>query len=255
MVQGRYGSVSYKTKRNMPKPTELWFRVENTHEAIIDEKQWQTVQRLISEKSRPFAGNKAGAFAGRVYCACCGSPMRSARSHGESYLRCSRRYISKAACPGGFISVKRLEHTVLCELNRLASEHLDADMLKERCIQCSSSRQIQLSKRISKLQGRIDIYSEAMAKLYLHRTEGSISEADFSDTLKRISSEKQRLMQAAASDAAELKQIGRSSANQDLPVLLNALDNAAAETLIERIYIGRRSTGSWEVPVEIHWSF
>ena len=37
--------------------------------------------------------------------------------------------------------------------------------------------------------------------------------------------------------------------------MLNALDNAAAETLIERIYIGRRSTGSWEVPVEIHWSF
>ena len=31
MVQGRYGSVSYKTKRNMPKPPELWFRVENTH--------------------------------------------------------------------------------------------------------------------------------------------------------------------------------------------------------------------------------
>ncbi len=229
--------------------------MENTHEAIIDEKQWQTVQRLISEKSRPFAGNKAGAFAGRVYCACCGSPMRSARSHGESYLRCSRRYISKAACPGGFISVKRLEHTVLCELNRLASEHLDADMLKERCIQCSSSRQIQLSKRISKLQGRIDIYSEAMAKLYLHRAEGSISEADFSDTLKRISSEKQRLMLSAASGTAELKQISPSSTREDIPVLLNALDNAAAETLIERIYIGRRSTGSWEVPVEIHWSF
>ena len=172
--------------------------MENTHKAIIDEKQWQTVQRLISEKSRPFAGNKAGAFTGRVYCACCGSPMRSARSHGESYLRCSRRYLSKAACPGGFISVKRLERTVLCELNRLTSEHLDADMLNERCIQCSSSRQIQLSKRISKLQGRIDIYSEAMAKLYLHRAEGSISEADFSDTLKRISSEKQRLMLSAA---------------------------------------------------------
>lgn len=84
MVQGRYGSVSYKTKRNMPKPPELWFRVENTHEAIIDEKQWQTVQRLISEKSRPFAGNKAGAFAGRVYCACCGSPMRSARTTAKA---------------------------------------------------------------------------------------------------------------------------------------------------------------------------
>ena len=62
-------------------------------------------------------------------------------------------------------------------------------------------------------------------------------------------------MQAAASGTAELKQIGRSSANEDLPVLLEALDNAATGALIERIYIGRRSPGSWEVPVEIHWSF
>ena len=77
---------------------------------------------------------------------------------------------------------------MLCELNRLASEHLDADMLKERCIQCSSSRQMQLSKRISKLQGRIDMYSEAMAKLYLHRAEGSISEADFSNAFHLKSS-------------------------------------------------------------------
>ena len=144
---------------------------------------------------------------------------------------------------------------MLCELNRLASEHLDADMLKERRFQFGSSRQMQLSERISKLQGRIDIYSEAMARLYLHRAEGSISEADFSDTLKRISSEKQRLMLSAASDAAELKQISPSSIREDIPVLLEALDNAATETLIERIYIGRRSTGSWEVPVEIHWSF
>ena len=99
------------------------------------------------------------------------------------------------------------------------------------------------------------MYSEAMAKLYLHRAEGSISEADFSDTLKRISSEKQRLMQAAARGTAELKQISPSSTREDIPVLLDALDNAAPGALIERIYIGRRSPGSWEVPVEIHWSF
>ena len=37
MVQGKYGSVSYKTKQNRPRPKETWYRKENTHEAIIDQ--------------------------------------------------------------------------------------------------------------------------------------------------------------------------------------------------------------------------
>ena len=48
MVQGKYGSVSYKTKQNRPRPKETWYRKENTHEAIIDQKLWNTVQRMQS---------------------------------------------------------------------------------------------------------------------------------------------------------------------------------------------------------------
>ena len=36
MVQGKYGSVSYKSKKNKPIPKEQWIRVEGTHEPIID---------------------------------------------------------------------------------------------------------------------------------------------------------------------------------------------------------------------------
>ena len=36
MVQGKYGSVSYKTKQNKPRPKEEWYVVEGTHEPIID---------------------------------------------------------------------------------------------------------------------------------------------------------------------------------------------------------------------------
>lgn len=256
MVQGRYGSASYKTKRSVPRPPELWFRVENTHEAIIDERLWQSVQRLISERARPFSGNRAGAFSGRVYCACCKGPMRSAKSHGDGYLRCSRRYISKDACPGGFISVKRLERAVLCEANRIAAESLDENMLKELYLRRGIPQRAQdLSQRVSRLQWRVEACSAALARLYLDRAENRVSEADFSDALKRISAEKQRLTQAAASGAAELARAYRPPEPEKLPLLLESLDRAAVEALIERIYIGKRPPGSWEVPLEIHWSF
>ena len=72
MVQGKYGSVSYKTKQNRPRPKETWYRKENTHEAIIDQELWNTVQRMLEEKAKPFATGKTGIFAGKVKCAGCG---------------------------------------------------------------------------------------------------------------------------------------------------------------------------------------
>ena len=47
MVQGKYGSVSYKTKQNKPRPKNEWYIVEGTHEPIIDRELWDRVQSLI----------------------------------------------------------------------------------------------------------------------------------------------------------------------------------------------------------------
>ena len=52
MVQGKYGSVSYKTKQNKPRPKEEWYRVEGTHEPIIDRELWDRVQSMVAEKSK-----------------------------------------------------------------------------------------------------------------------------------------------------------------------------------------------------------
>ena len=32
--------ISYKTKQNKPRPKEEWYRVEGTHEPIIDRELW-----------------------------------------------------------------------------------------------------------------------------------------------------------------------------------------------------------------------
>ena len=53
MVQGKYGSVSYKTKQNKPRPKDQWYIVEGTHEPIIDRDLWDKVQSLISQKAKP----------------------------------------------------------------------------------------------------------------------------------------------------------------------------------------------------------
>nr|WP_277934476.1 recombinase family protein [Parablautia intestinalis] len=64
MVQGRYGSTSYKTKQNKPRPKSEWYVVEGTHEPIIDRELWDTVQRLLSQRTKPFRTGTIGLFAG-----------------------------------------------------------------------------------------------------------------------------------------------------------------------------------------------
>jgi len=52
MVQGRFASESYKTKKNRPQPKERWFIVKNTHDAIIDTETWEIVQSKLLSHSR-----------------------------------------------------------------------------------------------------------------------------------------------------------------------------------------------------------
>ena len=52
MVQGKFESVSYKTKLNRPVKKDKWLIVENTHEPIIDKDTWNKVQTLLGSHSR-----------------------------------------------------------------------------------------------------------------------------------------------------------------------------------------------------------
>lgn len=63
MVQGRYGSISYKSKKNKPKPKDQWVIVNGTHEPIIDINLWNSVQSKINSNFKPFTSGKIGIFA------------------------------------------------------------------------------------------------------------------------------------------------------------------------------------------------
>lgn len=113
LVQGKYGSISYKTKQNRPRPQTEWLRVEGTHEPIVDRATWDAVQKRIAERTKPMACGEVGLFAGKVRCAGCGRLLHSLKSHGKHYLQCPTRRIAKDACEGAFIPVDELEKELL----------------------------------------------------------------------------------------------------------------------------------------------
>ncbi len=79
MVQGKTGTVSYKSNKLINKSADEWIRVEGTHEPIVSQKIWDTVCEIEKNKIRKKSTSDgiSSIFTGLMYCADCGSKMRN----------------------------------------------------------------------------------------------------------------------------------------------------------------------------------
>lgn len=264
MVQGKYGSVSYKTKQNKPRPKSEWYVVEGTHEPIIDRELWNKVQTLVAQRAKPFDVGTIGLFARKARCANCGYTMRSSKNRGKHYLQCSNRHVAKDACIGSFISVDKLEQDVIAELNRLAAKYLDKDELEQNIEFCDSlqEQKTRLLSDISIYEKKIAEYAKGIRELYMDKVKGLITESDFVELSKDFTTEKERLERVVLDGGKQLTEIEQKiEAGDNRRELieqytnLEHLSREIVETLIDYISIGKRIPGTRNVPIEIHWNF
>ena len=198
MVQGKYGSVSYKTKKNKPRPKEQWYRVEGTHEPIIEKELWEKVKAMREQKAKPFTTGTIGLFSGKARCAECGYVLRSGKRENWRFLTCPNRSVSKDACGGAFISVSRLESKVMEELKRLAENYLDQEALQQG-IQWDKEYEKQknsVADRMKFYEKKILDRKKALRALYLDQVRGILTEEDYLDMTRAFSVEKKRLEEA-----------------------------------------------------------
>ena len=124
-VNFRTKKKSYKSKKKIDLPKEDWVIFENTHEAIIDQDTFDTVQRIRQAKRRPTYMGEMSIFSGLVYCADCGQKMylcRCTTMKQKEYFNCSSyRKKKKATCTSHQITVEAVEHFVLTNLQRMLS--------------------------------------------------------------------------------------------------------------------------------------
>lgn len=263
MVQGRYGSVSYKTKQNKPRPQSQWYRVEGTHEAIIPAPLWEKVQALASQRSRPFGIGRRGLFAGKVVCAGCGAGMRSTKSRGRQYLQCANRYISKGACEGAFISVEQLEERVLGELKRLSEQYVDVERIRKEAVfrKDGGEERARLLLEVQACENKEEEYRRGLQALYLDRGKGVISEGDFGEIVNNFTQERRRLQEALTEKREQLFRLSQSHGEHALDQRLQEylppqrLTRPMVEAFVHHICIGKRIPGTRMVPIEIHWNF
>lgn len=236
MVQGKCGSASYKTKKNMRMPREQWYIVKNTHEPIIDRETWKFVQETLKKDVKPYKSGEIGIFAGKAYCMYCGKLMRSAKSHGKHYLKCSAKTVSPQCCKGGFISCDALESAVKSELKKLTDVSGLDEYIKNRGMK-------KYEERCDFYKKKLRTYENALKTLYIDRAEEKINEIDFEAVRKSILHE---------------KVMAENELNSMCDVSIDkfdfSLNREIAGIFIERLEIGKKDETGY-VPVKIYWNF
>lgn len=265
LVQGKYGSISYKSRQCTPRPKEQWIRVEGTHDPIIDLELWDRVQRKVHAHSRPISTTgMIHTFSGTVVCMHCGYAVRPHKNHGHYYLQCDTKQISNSACPGAFIPEAELERTVLTELRKLNTYLLDLDKL-QREVEFSQSLNAKKSKVISEQNGYLEKIEEltvAMNQLYIDKSNGIITPRDYLEMRNGFQAERERYeemrqsCQERINDIDARLQIG-DNRTELIAQYINTdhLTRSMAEILIDRIEIGKRNKETGLVPVSIFWNF
>ncbi len=264
MVQGKYGSISYKTKQNKPRPKSQWYIVEGTHEPIIDRELWDRVQKMVQERAKPFDVGTIGLFARKARCANCGYVMRSSKNRGRHYLQCGSRHVAKDACIGSFISVDKLEQMVIDELNRLSKEYLNKDDLERKIEFCNDlqAQKDSILKNIATYEKRVAELSKGIRELYMDKVKGLISGADYAEMSKDFIADRDRLEKLISDGRKQIEEIDVKIEVGDNRreiieryTNLKHLNREMVEILIDYISVGKRIKGTTDVPIEIHWNF
>ena len=264
MVQGRYHSISYKSRQNKPVPKSEWIRVENTHEPIIDKELWNKVRKIRTAAAKPMCNGKIGLFAGKANCMYCGYKMRSAKSHDKKYLKCGTRHAAKNACIGSFIPQNQLEEIILREINDFIREYLDMEKAEEQIMlrTRTADKERKLQKRIAKEKKRREELQNAIKSIYLDKCSGIISEADYSVFSEGFHSDMKCCEQTVENMIEQLTLLEQDKrelrSKKDILmkyVNITKLDREMLDSLIDYIEVGKRESGSISAPVVIHWKF
>ena len=116
-VHNKQTNISFKNKKKVRKPKEEWYRVENTHEAIISEDVFRQVQEQICNRRRRQKNGTTQIFSGLVKCADCGWSMCfSTNTTGKKpwrYFNCS--YYRQLGKVGGKCSSHYIRYDILYE--------------------------------------------------------------------------------------------------------------------------------------------
>lgn len=253
VTQNRSKKINYKIDKKQTIPKEEWIIVENTHEAIVSEKDFEEVQERMRKRSYKTSAGKEHLLTGLAYCADCGSPMTYVReSETRTYMVCQgyRRGGRVKLCTSHCIR----EDNVIAAIQTALKEFTDSFAKKEEMFAGinSQSKRKSVDAQISRLKQEIEHNKKIMLNLYKDKINEVIREADYLEMANSLKQERDE-MERHLGEYQEFSRQKDSSESmrekiQDF-IGFQKLDRLTVVALVEKIEIDR------EKNIEIQFKF
>ena len=270
MVQGKHKKISYKSEKTIWLPKSQWIVVENTHEAIIEREMFETVQRMMQERTRSGEKGTIHPLARKVVCSCCGCIMeqtgRPPRADGTRirYVRCRMHQRAPEVCGNKTCTnLTDLQNVVLQRIRAYVSDWFDPEKVKlpEQDNPVRQRNQA-MREELRKLRGDVERRRKAMQELYLDKVSGLIDSAQFFEMNKsfldevssaeaRIEKLESELEQQKEESATIQTQMQRVRELAQVPHLTREL----AVLLVDRVVVGPKDARTGEQKITIEWNF
>ena len=219
---------SFKDKSKIYFPKEQWKIFKNTHEPIIDEETWNTVQRIRENRQRPTKIGKINIFSGHLFCKDCGSKLYycTSRSYTENkhFYRCSKyKNTSSKSCTSHTIREHILKELVLENIKQVLSYIRSyEDLFIKQKLETSLEEQKKIDsinkKLLSQYEKRIKDIDNLIQHIYEDNISGKITDERFTilslnyekeqKELEKI--EKAKVKQKKKEDKEEVKALEKS---------------------------------------------
>lgn len=194
MAQHRQGKINYKSDKFRKYKKEDWIIVQNTHEAIISQEDFDTVQKLIQQKANHYANSKLDKtehlLNGLLFCYDCNAKMTYRRNSSHKMIAQCITYskFGKTMCSSHRIQEQLLIDTVINELRSIAKDVLTPDFYNQ--FELIKNEEKSAEKEIEAIEKRLAQIQATIKSLYTDKLKGIIDEDIFIEMSKEYSTEK-----------------------------------------------------------------
>ena len=186
-------AANMKSRKRPSKLPEEWEVIPDTHEGIVTQEEFDTVQQLMTSRRREQnAGGFENIFSGVIKCADCGYAMRAAsanRRKRPDIIDCVQytcnnygRY-GNVMCTAHSIEARDLFNAVLADINRFAKMAVNDEKavraIEKRLTETDQSMAKALEKEQRKLNKRLAELDRLFSSLYEDKVMERITERNF----------------------------------------------------------------------------
>ena len=209
IVQNKNKKISYKSKKLITLPKEQQTVIENHHPAIIDIKDWNTVQTILENHGGEKVKEEDPLLKSLLHCYHCHNKLQVVRKKDKykdrikirKYIICSNaetsRVTNKPCSNKSYINYEQLEKRVLDKISTVFEEYIasnafNSEELLENLINKQSNKG-RLIEKLEQISIQLDKINKKITILYNDKLNGLIEEQDYICFSENILKERHKL--------------------------------------------------------------